>query len=165
MYMPYLIDGHNLIAVTPGISLDDPDDEVRLIALIRTFCGRRGKRAIIYFDRAAPGAPDPSPAGGVVAHFVSPPRTADEAIRDHLARLGREARNWEVISSDREVREAASQAGSRLTNSQTFAKQLTGENLDPEDDREKPPSSLSNDEVEEWERLFLKREERDDLGS
>ena len=27
--MPYLIDGHNLIAQMPGLSLSDPDDEVR----------------------------------------------------------------------------------------------------------------------------------------
>jgi predicted RNA-binding protein with PIN domain len=163
--MPYLIDGHNLIAATPGITLDDPDDEVRLIALVRTYCVRRGKRAYIYFDRAASGTADPPPVGGVVAYFVTPPRTADEAIRDHLVRLGREAKNWEVVSSDREVRDAAQQAGARSIDSQTFAKHITVKDLEPEDETEKPSQSPSNNEVAEWERLFLKGKEENDPGS
>ena len=31
--MNYLIDGHNLIARTPGLSLADPDDEAKLVRL------------------------------------------------------------------------------------------------------------------------------------
>ena len=38
--MPFLIDGHNLIGRMPGISLDDPDDEARLVAQLRAFCAR-----------------------------------------------------------------------------------------------------------------------------
>jgi predicted RNA-binding protein with PIN domain len=163
--MPYLIDGHNLIAVTPGITLDDPDDEVRLIILVRTFCARRGKRAILYFDRAAPGTADPPPTGGVVAHFVSHPRTADEAIRDHLVRLGREAKNWEVVSSDREVIDAARLAGARSIDSRTFAKEITFKSLVPEEESEKPISCPSNDEVAEWEKIFMKRKDENNSGS
>lgn len=33
--MNYLIDGHNLIARTPGLSLADPDDEAKLVQLLR----------------------------------------------------------------------------------------------------------------------------------
>jgi len=33
--MPYLIDGHNLIAQMPGFSLSDPDDEARLVLRLR----------------------------------------------------------------------------------------------------------------------------------
>lgn len=163
--MPYLIDGHNLIAVTPGITLDDPDDEMRLIALVRTYCLKRGKRAIIYFDRAAPGAVDPPPVGGIVAHFVASPRTADEAIRDHLIRLSKEAKNWEVVSSDREVRDAVRQAGARSIDSRTFAKQITVEDLEPEDESEKPSPSPSSEEIAEWERLFSKRNKENDRRS
>ena len=33
--MHYLIDGHNLIARVPGLSLADPDDEVKLLQLLK----------------------------------------------------------------------------------------------------------------------------------
>ena len=42
--MPVLIDGHNLIAKLPGIHLDDPDDEERLVERLRRYQARTGKR-------------------------------------------------------------------------------------------------------------------------
>ena len=35
--MPYLIDGHNLIACLPDISLDDPNDEAQLVNKLKGF--------------------------------------------------------------------------------------------------------------------------------
>ena len=43
--MHYLIDGHNLIARVPGLSLADPDDEVKLLQLL--------KRCLLYTSDAA----------------------------------------------------------------------------------------------------------------
>ena len=36
--MNYIIDGHNLISQLPGIDLNMPDDEQRLIELLILFC-------------------------------------------------------------------------------------------------------------------------------
>ena len=151
--MPYIIDGHNLIAHTPGISLADPDDEMQLMLLLRAFCERSQKRAMVYFDRRAPGHQDPPPIGGLRVHFVTPPRTADEAIRDHLSSLGPEARNWTVVSSDREVLTAARQVGARQLDSHDFATQIAI-TTPPQDAKEKPDLPISPEELAAWQKLF-----------
>ena len=151
--MPYLIDGHNLIAHIQDISLDDPDDEARLLSKLRSFCAHTGRKVFVYFDRRAPGIQDPPTAGGVIVHFVTSPRTADDAIRAHLRRLGREARNWTVVSSDREVQLAAKQAGARTQTSADFASSLTSSDQVVEKS-EKPAPPYSREELASWERLF-----------
>ncbi len=157
--MPYLIDGHNLIAQIADISLDDPNDEARLLLRLRSFCARTGRKVFVYFDRRAPGAQDPPSAGGLSVHFVKTPRTADDAILAHLRRLGREAHNWTVVSSDREIQQVAKHAGARILTGSDFARLLApSENVAEESEKPAPPSS--KEEVANWERLF-RNSERD----
>lgn len=151
--MPYLIDGHNLIAKLPGISLEQIDDERRLIELLRQFVNRQGQQVTVYFDRGMPGVDNPRSQGGVRAHFVRPPRTADEAIADHLDWLGGAAKNWTVISSDNKVLAAARRAGARRMTSEAFARELRPTPASPEEP-EKPPPPKSDEEIEAWLRLF-----------
>ena len=150
--MPYLIDGHNLIAQTPGIQLGAVDDEAQLIRLLQAFCTRTGSRATVYFDKGQAAAPSPPSAGRVTARFVAAPRSADQAIMRHLDRLAGEARNWTVVSSDREVQQAASRAGARRLGSREFAARLLQRLARPQ--AEKPSDSLSKEDVEYWERRF-----------
>lgn len=101
------------------------------------------------------GGHEPRNFGLVLAHFVRQETTADEAIRQRLAQLGHDARNWIVVSSDRSVQTAARAAKARTLQSDTFATQL-GEILTKTDElrnheSEKP---LSTDEVENWMRVF-----------
>ena len=137
----------------PAISLDDFDDEEHLMVLLRAYCARSGKKATVYFDRRAPGSNDPPAKGGLSAHFITPPRTADEAIKAHLFRLGRGAKNWTVVSSDHEVRASAQLAGARSQTCRMFAIQMTGEAI-PEEGDEKPQTPLSEDEIDRWEQRF-----------
>ena len=157
--VPYLIDGHNLIAQIPDIRLEDPDDEARLISLLRAFCARTGKGVTVYFDHRAPGSENPPSMGGLSVHFVTPPRTADEAIQAHLQRLREEARNWTVVSSDRAVQLAAQHSGARSLSSHTFTRQLLGGETAPEV-TEKPDAPSSEEEIAWWESLF-RQEDRD----
>jgi hypothetical protein len=46
-------------------------------------------------------------------HFVRQPAIADTAILNHLHRLGSDAHNWIVVSSDAAVRSGAQKAGAR----------------------------------------------------
>ncbi|MEW6566830.1 MAG: NYN domain-containing protein [Chloroflexota bacterium] len=148
--MPYLIDGHNLIAHLPGLRLSDADDEARLAERLRLFCQRTRSRAVVYFDRGHPAGEQPAPRAGLTVHFVRAPRTADHAIRAHLTRLGREARNWTVVTSDGELRSAARQSGARTLTSPEFARRLQARPELPE----KPESPADEDEVTYWEARF-----------
>jgi len=157
-WVPYLIDGHNLIAQMSAIRLADPDDEARLCAALRLFCSRTNSQATVYFDQGRPGGEDPARAGGLSVRFTRPPKTADEAIRAHLGRLRGEARNWTVVSSDAEVRRAAERAGARTLNSREFARRVEAPRRTPA--VEKPEAVPSADDVAYWERQFRRKRRR-----
>jgi len=154
--MPYLIDGHNLIASHPDISLRDPDDEARLIELLVAFCSRVDKRATVFFDRAAWGFQDPVLVGGVTVRFTKAPLTADQAISSHLGHLGGDAKNWTVVSSDRDIQRAARSYGSRILASHEFVELLYPESPHIETP-EKPSEPNSREEIAFWERLFQRK--------
>lgn len=149
--MPYLIDGHNLIPKL-GLRLDSMDDEMELTAILQEFCRLERKQAEVYFD----GAPTPHAGtrklGAVTAHFVPLGTTADDAIRKRLKKMGKSAKNWTVISSDRQVQADARAAQAGIVSSDAFAKQLRQARNSapkPSDDRK-----LSRQEVDDWLNFF-----------
>jgi predicted RNA-binding protein with PIN domain len=149
--MPYLIDGHNLIPKL-RLRLDSIDDELELIAILQEFCRQARKQVEVYFD----GAPAPQAGtrklGAVTAHFVPLGRTADDAIRNHLKRLGKNARNWIVVTSDRQVQAEARAVYAEIISSDSFAKLLQqARDSAPRVTNER---KLSDDEVSEWMRVF-----------
>lgn len=152
--MPYLIDGHNLIPKIQGLRLDNLDDEQELIDLLRAFCQRRRQKAEVFFDQAAPGRAGKQSFGLVTAHFVQASSSADEAIQRKLNQLGRQARNWKVVSSDRQVQAEARAAQAEVVAAEDFARLLQEA---PQPARQRKPHSgkgLSTSEVEEWLRIF-----------
>jgi len=60
----------------------------------------------------------------VRAHFVRQGTTADQAMIKHLSRIGKEAKNWTVVTSDREILVEAKSAHSQILRSSQFAAQL-----------------------------------------
>ncbi len=151
--MTLLIDGHNLIPHLPGINLSDPDDEGQLIQLLQDYCRIRRKHVEVYFDRAPAGWAGERKFGSVKANFVREGVTADQAIMDRLKKLGKRARNVSVVSSDRQVQQAARAAHADVLPSQTFAVELA---TLFEDEPALAPRErlLSQDEVAEWEAFF-----------
>jgi predicted RNA-binding protein with PIN domain len=152
--MPYLIDGHNLIPKLPGISLKEIDDEMRLVQLLQEFCRVRQKHAEVFFDNAPPGGTKPRTFGRVVARFVRQGRTADQAIREKLSRLGGEARNWTVVSSDREVQASARAARAKIMPAENFALQLEEFLTEGSADNSEQAGGLSSQAVDEWMEFF-----------
>ena len=151
--MPYLIDGHNLIPKM-GLRLDSPDDEMELVAILQEFYKRNRKPIDVYFD----GAPSPHAGsrrlGAITAHFVRLGSTADNAIRLRLKSLGKSAKNWTVVSSDRRVQIEAKEMHAEVISSDSFAvmlKQARTSAPKSTDDRQ-----LSEDEINEWVQLFQK---------
>lgn len=149
--MTYLIDGHNLVPKL-GLRLDSIDDEMELIAILQEFCRLQRKQAEVYFDGAPTAQAGTRKLGAVTAHFVRLGTTADNAIRDRLKKLGKAAKNWTVVSSDRQVQAEARAAHTDVISSDSFAIMLKRA-------RDSAPKSaedrkLSPKEVEDWLKLF-----------
>jgi predicted RNA-binding protein with PIN domain len=149
--MPYLIDGHNLIPKL-GLRLDSMDDEMELIRILQEFCRLERKQVEVFFD----GAPTPHAGtrklGTVTVHFVRLGMTADNAIRNRVKSLGKSARNWIVVSSDRQVQAEARAAQAEVISSDSFANQLKQVRTSaskPTDERK-----LTSQELEDWLKLF-----------
>jgi predicted RNA-binding protein with PIN domain len=121
--MPYLIDGHNLIPKL-GLRLDSPDDELELVAALQEFCRIERRSVEIFFDGAPAGRARTEKRGAVTAHFVRQGSSGDAAIAARLKKLARAARNWTVVSSDREVQANARQAGAQVSSAEEFASQV-----------------------------------------
>ena len=154
MGMPYLIDGHNLIPKL-GLRLDSIDDEMELISILQEFCRLEHRQVEVFFD----GAPAPQAGtrklGAVTAYFVRLGTTADDAIRNRLKKLGKSAKNWTVVSSDRQVQANARAAHAEVTSSDSFAgmlKQARNSAPKPSSDRK-----ISSQEVDEWLKIFERR--------
>jgi len=153
--MPYIIDGHNLIPKVPGLSLGEIDDEMLLVEILQEFCRRQRKQVEVFFDQAAPGGVRARKFGCVTARFVSQGRTADTVIKDRLMRLGGEARNYSVVSSDRAVQASARAARARVVSSEEFAGSILSKGINkPEDFGGLDDAPVSGDEIDEWLELF-----------
>jgi uncharacterized protein len=156
--MPYLIDGHNLIPKL-GLRLDDPDDEMELGRILQDFARVRRQQVEVYFDGAPPGQAGTRKLGTVRAHFIRLGQTADSAIRARLNRMGKDAKNWTIISSDREVQSAAKVHQAQFVSSEEFVKLLrTALTTPPKTSTEE--KTLSAREVDEWLKLFDGREKK-----
>lgn len=159
--MPFLIDGHNLIPKVPGLNLQEVEDEIALVRLLQTFCHRERKQVEVYFDNAPLGAAGTRKFGPVKAVFVRQGTSADDSIRRRLKRLGGEARNWTVVSSDREVQGEARAVGAQVTTAESFASQLTFFDEVAANSGKAEPN-MSETEVDEWLGLFDKSESEEE---
>lgn len=153
--MPYIIDGHNLIPKVQGLSLSDVDDEIQLIQILQDFCRREGKQAEVFFDNAAIGQARTQKHGRVTAHYIRQGQTADDGIRNRLRKLGASARNWTVVSSDRQVAAASREARAGVISADEFARKLevsgSLDEITPEID---PDLSIHPDELGDWLKFF-----------
>ncbi len=150
--MPYLIDGHNLIPKL-GVKLSDPDDELELARILQEFARLRRQQIEVYFDGAPPASARTGKVGSVTLHFISSGSSADSAIRARLMNMAKSAKNWTVVSSDREVQNSARVNGAKFISSEEFVSLLrnaftSSVKTNPDDKK------LSTQEVEEWMRLF-----------
>ena len=155
--MAYMIDGHNLIPHVAGLSLSAPDDEQRLIERLQIFCRKERKQVEVYFDKAAPGQSGEQRFGMVKAYFVQAGITADQAIQRRLARLGRTARNWTVVTSDLAIQAAARERHAQVIDSEQFAARLLNNKITDGLTEKGEDVKLSPDEVDDWLHLFQKK--------
>jgi predicted RNA-binding protein with PIN domain len=153
--MAYLIDGHNLIPHLPGLSLEDPDDENKLIQILSDFAVSNRSGVEVFFDHAPADRARTVKGGLIKAIFVRKDSTADQAIKTRLSQLGKEAKNWTVVSSDHEIRAEARSAQSRILTAPEFVELLKEQPSRKHPEGEKPedpdPDHL---EVDYWLEQF-----------
>jgi predicted RNA-binding protein with PIN domain len=150
--MPYLIDGHNLIPKL-GLRLEDPDDEMELTRILQEFARIKRQPVEVYFDGAPPRGAGTRKIGTVKAHFIRRGQTADSAIRARVDAMGGAAKNWTVVSSDREVQGWVKSRRARCLSSEEFVN-LVRTTLIPSAHGHLEDKAPSAQEVEDWLRLF-----------
>lgn len=149
--MPYLIDGHNLIGQIPGLSLDDPHDEAKLVERLKSVMARKRKRCTVVFDGGLPGglSRDLS-THSVQAVFAHGGTTADAIIIRRI-RQARNPAGLIVVSADREILQEAERRGARVVSPVAFVAEMQAPEVRSDTD---PNPRVSPGEVERWLRIF-----------
>jgi hypothetical protein len=120
------------------------------------------RQAEVFFDGAPAAQAGMRRLGPVTAHFVRQGTTADDAIRVRLKRLGKSAKNWTVVSSDRQVQANAQAAHADVVSSDLFSAMLKqARNAAPKPGVER---TLSPKEVDDWLKLFEERNHNKKFG-
>lgn len=152
-----LIDGHNLIAQMPGLSLADPDDEQKLVVMLRKYAARRGARIIVVFDSGLPGGLSHElSGGGVTSIFAGSHTIADRILIERIREL-QKPRDWTVVSSDREVQQAAERRKIKVRSSPEFASIMLAPPKEAASERPVIEPKLGQDEINEWLKIFGKK--------
>ena len=152
--MPILIDGHNLIGRMSMLSLQDPDDEEKLVRLLKSYRARTGKKLVVVFDPGGTFALRRTYHLGGLEVVFSPLGSSADATISRRVRQSRDPRGWMVVTSDHGLMEAVKQHGARVQSAEDFAAELSGLSGISPDWKDTPPSP---DEVEAWLDMFESR--------
>ena len=154
--MPHLIDGHNLIASLPGIGMDDPNKEAKLVNLLKGWAAANQKPCTVIFDRGLPGGASRMGTSGVKVVFAADQRSSADALIMRRIRGARDRRGLTIVSSDLEIRDCAQRHGVKVIGAADFAAQLRRK-ARPQDARgEEVHPVVSPAEVDELLDLFGK---------
>jgi predicted RNA-binding protein with PIN domain len=150
--MPYLIDGHNVIGQMPGLSLADPDDEAKLAALVRRWCARENRKAVLIFDGGLPGGPSSLSNGDVAVIFASERHNTGDDLLLNRIRDEKNPTGLIVVSSDQRIVTAAKGRRMAVVPAREFGRALAG--IPQAGKTAAKEQGLGGDEVAEWEKLF-----------
>lgn len=153
-----IIDGHNLIGQMPDIHLDDPHDEVKLLDYLRRYRARTGHHVVVVFDAGLTYHPaQTKKQRGVTIQFAPRGRSADQIILKRMRRV-QNPQGTMVISSDRDIQQAARTVGIRVVSARDFARQLIDITTPHDESAEsRADLHLTPAEVEEWLAVFRQR--------
>ncbi len=160
--MPYLIDGHNLIAKLPDIDLADPNDEAKLVTKLKGLVAKKRGRmqCTVIFDCGVPGGYSAMSTKSVQVIFAAMRHSdADHLLKLHISRT-RDPKNWTVVSSDQAVLDCARAHKMKWLTSAEFVDKFAGESPAEDAPGEEVDIQISAEEVEEWMDLFGDGESR-----
>ena len=165
--MRYLIDGHNLIAKMPDISLEDPDDEAKLVIRLRSWTAAGNNRKVsLFFDGGLPGGQEAYLSStSVNVIFATAGTTADDLMIYRIRRVPNPA-EFKVVTSDIEVKRAADMYKIKTISANAFASQLNqetghkygGQNDDKTTEDANRESPLNDQEIAEWLEIFAEND-------
>jgi len=163
----YVIDGYNLIFAMPNIRAFM--DEGKLIQARRALLARLGAfhqktkaRIVVFLDAKNPpfGVPHREMTHGIEVRLGVYPQTADSAIADYVAEH-HDPKSLTVISSDREVIQAARRYKAAFETAHTFAGKLDHTEEICDDAFKLKQADVPESEVNMWLEYFGIRKQDD----
>jgi predicted RNA-binding protein with PIN domain len=161
--MLYLIDGYNLLFSGAGRRPRDARDleagRDELLRLLECLHAARGGRSILVFDSREPGLfglPRRRREGPVEIRFAPADRRADDLLKDLIAET-KDAQGTTVVTSDREILDAAAARGMRTAGAKAFWDTLTGPAKGRDAGTPEPPGKhrgIPASEVDYWMKEF-----------
>lgn len=168
--MHYLIDGHNVISQLPDISLDDPDDEAKLVLLLRSWiAGGRKRKVTVVFDGGLPGGTwRYMSRGRLKALFATENQSADAMLVKRVQQAKNPSAHT-LVTSDQEILAVAKDRRMPYMTAQAFAQQLQKIESSQESSEatelsaeEKP--ILNEGELDEWLAIFNTAQEKQEAS-
>ena len=162
-----IIDGYNLIKANPDIfsKMSDLESQrTHLLKILQSAPALLAQEILLVFDGTSSHSfPGTETKGRIQIIFSGKNQEADEVIQN-LIRKNAASQKIQVISSDRSIRNTASDHRVSTITSHEFWRILLGS--DPKtrqatNDNSSSNRQLSDNEVQEWLKLFQKREESD----
>ncbi len=144
-----LIDGYNVLFVH-GVPSDIPRAREAFLWLVESYCARSGQRARVFFDRR--GESMCSRLQHVDVRFTGNGQTADDAIMG-LVDATNDRTGYRVVSSDRQIADAARKRKIDVTASKDFLKEIEPAAVKDADPAEKR-DGISAAEAKVWMRTF-----------
>jgi hypothetical protein len=153
--MEWLIDGHNLIGHMPGLRLDDPHDEEKLLEYLCRYRARTSHHLTVVFDAGHTYQPATTRRrNGITVQFAPHGQKADQLI---IRRLGNVKNRQAVIvvTSDRAIQQAALNRKVRFMAAAEFSRQLLSSlHQTPIDEESHHHPPIPAHEIEEWLEIF-----------
>ncbi|MEW6350330.1 MAG: NYN domain-containing protein [Thermodesulfobacteriota bacterium] len=152
--MPYLVDGNNVMALTPGWFSDRGRARRRLIFQLVSFVAVHRTKVTVVFDGASDvDFPEGTLFKGVRIRYARHGSDADHRIKE-LVRGASFKRDIVVVTSDSDLKSFAGREGSRVLGARAFHRMLTA---DASDKEIKPGPDHEEVDVEEWLDFFKTR--------
>ncbi len=156
--MSLLIDGHNLIGsgVFEDISLQDEDDEDRLVSRLRVWRSSYHGEVTVIFDHGITGGTSQAlSGGGVKVIFARNPQEADDLIR---RRIQQRRQGLTVVTNDWTLRQEAKRHEVDIWRADEFVRRMRTPNAPsdsvPVEKGAEAHVHLSDQEISEWIDLF-----------
>lgn len=159
--MAYLIDGNNLLGYYSPAAIKDPRSKYELILKLQIFQRIKRTRIILVFD----GYPDPNLKSKqlrdnkIFVFYPPPDQNADQKIKEVILKQT-DLRRFNVVSSDRDIKNFARSKGAKTLGCEEFSQQLEKalKKHKISKEKEKKVTSPSPLEINQWLEIFKKKE-------